>query len=87
MRTTVTIDDDLLAEARTLAARQHRTIESVLEEALRTFLATQESESASDGFELPRLSFGNPRLRPGIDLYDKEQTAEPLGDNELPRGM
>ena len=39
-RTTFRIDEEILAEAKALAARQHRTLNSVMEEALRRMIAT-----------------------------------------------
>lgn len=86
MRTTVNIDERLLAEAKLIAARTHRTIGSVLEDALRKLL--DERPEGSDGpFKLPVFVPERPGLRPGVDLLDKEQMAELLGDNELPRGL
>ncbi|HET7387002.1 MAG TPA: type II toxin-antitoxin system VapB family antitoxin [Nocardioidaceae bacterium] len=86
MRTTVNIDDDLLAEAKMVAARTHRTIGSVLEDALRTMLDKQQStRHAGRPYRLPTFEPANPGLRPGVDLYDKEQVAELLGDQEWPR--
>src|SRR5580658_4954033 len=38
-RTTFRIDEEILAEAKALAARQHRSLNSVMEEALRRWLA------------------------------------------------
>lgn len=38
-RTTFRIDEEILAEAKALAARQHRSLNSVMEEALRRMLA------------------------------------------------
>ncbi len=38
-RTTFRIDEEILAEAKALAARQHRSLNSVMEEALRRLLA------------------------------------------------
>jgi plasmid stability protein len=44
-RTTVRIDDELLAELKALAARQHRTLNSVMEEAFRRMItAAKEQE-------------------------------------------
>jgi hypothetical protein len=86
VRTTVNIDDHLLAEAKVMAARQHRTIGAVLDDALRKLFAEEMSRrSSSEPYRLPRFNRGNPGLRPGVDLYDKEQLAELLGDNEAPR--
>ncbi len=88
MRTTVNIDKHLLAEAKLRAAREHRTIGSVLEDALRALLDdARSSEPAPDRYELPRLTYANPGLAPGVDLYDKEQMAERQGDNERPAGF
>jgi len=80
MRTTVTIDDELLAQAKVLAARTHRTIGSVLEEALRKLISEQ-ARPAGTAYELPRLDFSRAGLQPGVDLQDKEALADLLGDN------
>jgi len=42
-RTTFRLDPELLAEAKALAARQHRTLNSIMEEALRRVIADAES--------------------------------------------
>lgn len=81
MRTTVNIDDDLLAEVKQIAARGHRTIGSVLEDALRRMLADSTSVTGSAEFSLP--SHGAGGLRPGVDIEDRERMAELLGDNAL----
>ena len=86
MRTTVSIDDALLAEAKQMAARQHRTIGSVLEDALRKLIDDSVPDDAGKPFVLPRFKTDNPGLLPGVDLYDKEQLAELLGDNAASRG-
>ncbi|MDQ3505959.1 MAG: type II toxin-antitoxin system VapB family antitoxin [Actinomycetota bacterium] len=79
MRTTVNIDGDLLAEVKQIAARGHRTIGSVLEDALRRMLADSTPTSSAAQFSLP--SHGSGGLRPGVDLEDRERMAELLGDN------
>lgn len=43
-RTTVRIDDELLAELKALAARQHRTLNSVMEEAFRRMITAARQE-------------------------------------------
>jgi hypothetical protein len=78
MRTTVTIDDELLAQARLIAARSHRTIGSVLEDALRTLISEHE-DRPSGSYELPDFHYSG-GLQPGVDLYDKELMAEVLGE-------
>ncbi|MBO0839736.1 MAG: type II toxin-antitoxin system VapB family antitoxin [Sciscionella sp.] len=85
MRTTVTIDDHLLAEAKAVAARSHRTLGSVVEDALRKLLAEYDKpryELPTSG--VPFTTDGEGGLRPGVDLEDKELMAELLGDNEFP---
>ncbi len=83
MRTTLTIDDYLLGKAKAVAARTHRTIGSVVEDALRQMLARADDPRSTTGsVSLP--SDGGSGLLPGVDLENKEQIAELLGDNELP---
>lgn len=80
MRTTITIDEDLLREAKVMAAQTDRTVSSVLEEALRQMLARQtESE------ERRRRDFTLPSYHGGgflVDILDKEALADALGDND-----
>ena len=66
MRTTLTIDDGLLAEAKERAARSHRTVSEVVEDAMREAFArrTPVRRRVTD---LP-TSAG--RLRPGVSLND-----------------
>lgn len=89
MRTTINIDEHLLAEAKLRAARQHRTIGSVLEDALRALLddETRSVRPAGDRYELPRFSYDNPGLAPGVDLYDKEQLADLQGSDYRKAGF
>ena len=77
MRTTLTIDDHLLSEAKAVAARTHRTIGSVFEDALRLMLArASDPRSATGAVSLPTGG--------GSGLENKEQIAELLDDNQLP---
>lgn len=87
MRTTVTINDELLAEVKVIAARQHRTIGSVMEEALMRLVEEEKGRPTEyERYRLPDFGFTS-GLLPGVDLHDKEQVAELLGDNELPKGF
>lgn len=84
MRTTVNIDADLLGAAKQIAARSHRSLGSVLEDALRRMLAATRSEVApQEPVSLP--THGQGGLRPGVDLADRNQLAQLLGDDEPPR--
>lgn len=78
MRTTVNIDDELLAEARVIAARTHRTVGSVLEDALRKLIA--ERTETPQPSALPDFDYPG-GLRPGVDLYDKQVMAEVLDED------
>jgi Ribbon-helix-helix protein, copG family len=51
-RTTFRIDEEVLAEAKALAARQHRSLNSVMEEALRRWLATAQELATRPPVEL-----------------------------------
>ena len=66
MRTTVKIDDSLLVEAKTRAARSGRTLNEVFEDALREAFARR--EGAGRRVDLPVFRGG--RVMPGVDLDD-----------------
>jgi plasmid stability protein len=77
VRTTVNIDEHLLAEAKVRAARSHRSIGDVIDEALRLRFATDERPAGS--VSLP--TFGVPGERLLVDIEDRDAVAEALGDN------
>jgi hypothetical protein len=82
MRTTVNIDERILGEAKLIAAREHRTIGSVLEDALRTFIDAQGAKAVGRGdFVLHTFVPAEPGVLPGVDLEDTDLMAELLGDN------
>lgn len=68
MRTTIRLDDALLARAKSLAARTGRTLTAVIEDALRAALAQGRSRPLAERVSLP--TFGSGGLRPGVDLDD-----------------
>lgn len=65
MRTTVRLDDALMAEVKTLAARTGRTLTQVMEDSLRAALARGENGERKQ-VKLPVVRGG--RLRPGVNL-------------------
>jgi hypothetical protein len=67
MRTTINLDDTLLAEAKQVAARTGRTLTAVVEDALRESLRRRH-DHARPAVELP--VFGEGGVRPGVDLDD-----------------
>ena len=64
MRTTIRLDDALLAEAKALAARTGRSLTRVIEDSLREALVR--GEELREPVELPVVHGG--RLRPGVSL-------------------
>ena len=72
MRTTVRIDDRLLVEAKTRAARTGRTLNEVVEDALREAFARR--DAAARRVELP--VFRSARVMPGVDLDDGAALAD-----------
>jgi hypothetical protein len=68
VRTTIRLDEALLARAKELAARTGRTLTAVIEDALRAALAQSRSRRRADRIELP--TFGSGGTRPGVDLDD-----------------
>jgi hypothetical protein len=70
MRTTIRLDDELLREAKRLAAETNQTLTTVIEEALRERLARRKSASERAPFE-PKVYRGPGKgLQPGVDLDD-----------------
>jgi hypothetical protein len=79
MRTTIKIDDALLAEAKQRAASSGRTLNAVVEDALReTFARRVNQEVDRPGLPVFRGS----RLMPGIDLDDSAALLESMEDHE-----
>lgn len=82
MRTTVSIDDELLRRARVLAVESRRSLGAVVDDALRVLLAPRAAELGEPDVEFP--IFGGSGLRPGVDLEDKDALARILGDEDFP---
>lgn len=68
MRTTIEIHDDLLRRAKRRAADEGVPLRAVVEEALRRHLS---GRGPGDGYTL-RWSVESGRLRPGVDLDDRD---------------
>ncbi len=66
MRTTVRLDDTLLARAKAHAARERRTLTSVIEEGL-TAVLEQPGRQRCERIVLPVSKAGG-GVRPGVDL-------------------
>ena len=74
MRTTVRLDDDLLSRAKQVAAATGRTLNAVIEDALRQALSGSAREG---GLEPPKpTTFRGEGLQPGVDLDDSAALLE-----------
>jgi len=67
MRTTIKIDDGLLSDAKVEAVRSGRTLNQVVEDALRESLRRRDRSVREQAIALPTHAG---RLAPGVDLDD-----------------
>ena len=67
MRTTLNLDEALLADFRQLAASGHRSLSSVIQDALREALAARAERGVRAPLDLPVFRGGG-GARPGVDL-------------------
>jgi Bacterial antitoxin of type II TA system, VapB len=74
MRTTLTLDDDVLRAARRRAREQERPLKDVINEALRQGLALGAGHPAP-AYKF-RLKTVKGRLLPGVDLTDRDKLFE-----------
>ena len=79
MRTTLKIDDELLKEAKIIAANSGRTISEVFEDALREILLRRQQAKTTERFVLP--TFKGEGAQPSVDLEDWASIVE-LMDRE-----
>jgi hypothetical protein len=68
VRTTIRIDDELLRTAKLRAAESHKTLASVIEDALRLALRPHPPGAPRRRVSIP--TFGGDGLQPGVDLDD-----------------
>lgn len=66
MRTTVTIQDDLLRQARRVALERHSSLRELVEDALRSALAQPKTDKKAEPFCL--VTFRGRGTLPGVDL-------------------
>lgn len=84
MRTTVSIDDELLAEAKAVAARTGRTLSEVVEDALREVQAQRAAGAEAGAFKLHTFDGGG--TLPGVDLNSNSALLDLIADDERNRG-
>jgi hypothetical protein len=80
VRTTVSISDPLLAEAKLAAARTGRTLSQVVEDALVQALSRR-PESAKKPRRLP--TYGAKGVRPGVDLANGTSLRDLMDEGPL----
>ena len=81
MRTTVNIDDGLLAEVKQLAARNHASLGDVIDDALRVFLAQREKPVV--GFDWGTIAIevpGDRGIRPGLNWRSNSAMLDAMED-------
>lgn len=84
MRTTVRLDENLLREAKRLAATSGRTLTAVIEDALRQILARSGKRRSEAPVALP--TFRGTGLQPGVDLDDSAALLDAMdADGDPPR--
>lgn len=83
MRTTIRLDDQLLAEAKQLAARTGRTLTAVISDALREALARSSEPRPRAPFTF--VTFSGDGLRPGVDLDDSAALLDVMESDDDPR--
>jgi hypothetical protein len=83
MRTTIRIDDQLLKEAKQLAARSGKSLTSVIEDALRESLARQRGSGRRAPVHL--VTFSGKGLLPGVDLDDSATLLDVVESTHDPR--
>ncbi len=67
MRTTIRLDDEVLAQAKARAAESRRSLNEFIEQAVRARLVAESQTSRPSG---PLPTFRGSGLRPGVDIND-----------------
>lgn len=80
MKTTLDINDQLLAEAKALAARQRKTLTRVIEEGLQLRLQGRPHSAKPARVRLPFYN-GQGGLVAGVDPLSNKSMLEALGDD------
>ena len=82
MRTTIRIEEQLLKEAKQLAARRGKSLTSVIEDALRESLARQLDSGKRETVRL--ITFSGKGLLPGVDLDDSASLLDLMESSDDP---
>jgi hypothetical protein len=82
-RTTVRLDDDLLAQAKKMAADTGRTLTAIIEDSLREALMRRKMPSRRASVKI--TTFRGKGLHPGVDLDDSAGLLALMESRDAPR--
>ena len=82
MKTTIRLDDQLLIEAKKVAALTGRTLAAVIEDALREALARRRQSTGRQRIRLTTVAGG--ALLPGVDLDDSASLLDLMEGTDAP---
>ncbi len=82
-RTTVRLDDDLLAQAKKMAADTGRTLTAIIEDSLREALMRRKMPSRRASVKI--TTFRGKGLHPGVDLDDSAALLALMESRDAPR--
>ena len=74
MRTTIRLNDELLQQAKSVALASGKTLNDVIEDAVRESMARRKSVKSRKRISLPTV--GGRGARPGVDIYDSASLLE-----------
>jgi hypothetical protein len=83
MRTTLRLDDQILREAKKIAAESGRTLAAVIEDLLRESLGRRRSPQKAPQVRLP--TFPGRGLQPGVDLDSSAELLDLLEERRADR--
>lgn len=82
MRTTIRLDDNLLAEAKQLAARSGVTLTALIEDALRESFSRRREQRRQPPASLP--TWGHGGVLPGVNLDDSAALLDLMESDDPP---
>lgn len=85
MRTTLTIDDEIIAELKETAHRHGKSFKRVVNETLRAGLVAANRPRRGKRYRIRPASLGG--VRPGFDLAKALQLSDALEDEEIHRKL
>jgi hypothetical protein len=80
MRTTIRLDDGLLAEAKRYASQSGRTLTGLIEDALREVLARRSRPRPRERIKL--TTYGRGGTQPGVDLDNSARLLDVMDGDE-----